>query len=408
MNLLRGLPREVGVLTAVTLSVALGFGIVIPVLPEFARQFGVGETAAGAVISAFALMRFVSALGSGRLVNRGIGERALLATGIGIVAVSSALAGLAQSYVQLIVLRSAGGVGSALFTVSAFNLLMRVAGSELRGRATAAFQGGFLVGGITGPAIGGLLAPVSMRAPFFVYAGTLVVAGTIGMVFLGPTGPKASSPAGPAGEADRGSDTDTEAGGERVTLLGALRMPPYRAALTANLGIGWVVFGVRGALVPLFVTGVLGRSLFWAGVGFTVTASVQALTLLFAGRIADTRGRRPTMVTGAVLAGAAMLALVFTGPLVLYLAAMAVLGVGASLLGVAPGAVVGDVAGGRSGTVVAFYQMARDFGVIVGPLVAGAMFEHLSYQAAFGASAGILFAVAAMAAAAHETRAGTR
>lgn len=402
-NLLRGLPREVGVLTAVSLSVALGFGIVVPVLPKFAEQFGVGETAAAAVISAFALMRFVSALGSGRLVNRGIGERVLLATGIGIVAVSSALAGLAQSYVQLIVLRGLGGVGSALFSVSAFNLLMRVAGSELRGRATAAFQGGFIVGGITGPALGGLLAPVSMRAPFFVYAGTLVVAGTIGMVFLGPAGPRAASPAGQAGKG-----SDTEDGGEQLTLPGALRIPAYRAALTANLGIGWVVFGARGALVPLFVTGVLGWSLFWAGVGFTVTASVQALTLLAAGRIADTRGRRPTMVAGALLAGVAVLALVFTGPLVLYLTAMAVLGVGASLLGVAPGAVVGDVAGGRSGTVVAFYQMARDFGVIVGPLVAGAMFEHLSYQAAFGASAGILFAVAAMAAAAHETRAGAR
>src|SRR6186997_2484322 len=95
-----GLPREVAVLTAVAFAVAVGFGVVAPAIPVYAREFGVGRTAAGAVISAFAFMRLVSALGSGRLVNR-IGERLVLALGIGIVAVSSALAGLAQSYTQL-------------------------------------------------------------------------------------------------------------------------------------------------------------------------------------------------------------------------------------------------------------------------------------------------------------------
>ena len=72
--------------------VALGYGVVAPALPLFARQFGVGKTAAGAVISAFALMRLVTAPFVGRLVNA-FGERVLLATGIGVVAVSSLLAG---------------------------------------------------------------------------------------------------------------------------------------------------------------------------------------------------------------------------------------------------------------------------------------------------------------------------
>ena len=73
--------------------VALGFGLVAPALPLFAREFGVGKAAAGAVVSAFALMRLVMAPFVGRLVNA-FGERVLLAAGIGVVAVSSALAGL--------------------------------------------------------------------------------------------------------------------------------------------------------------------------------------------------------------------------------------------------------------------------------------------------------------------------
>ena len=115
---LRGLPPEVAVLAAVAFFVAAGFGIVAPAIPLFARSFGVSRTAAGAVVSAFALMRLSSALGVGRLVNR-IGERIVLGTGIAIVAVSSALAGFASDYVQLLVLRGAGGIGSAMFSVSA-------------------------------------------------------------------------------------------------------------------------------------------------------------------------------------------------------------------------------------------------------------------------------------------------
>ena len=114
----RALPPEVAVLTAVAFSVALGFGIVAPAIPLFAKDFGVTNFAASAVISVFALVRFVSAPVAGRLVNR-LGERVVLAAGIGIVGISSLLAGLSGSYAQLVVLRGVGGFGSAMFTVSA-------------------------------------------------------------------------------------------------------------------------------------------------------------------------------------------------------------------------------------------------------------------------------------------------
>src|SRR5215469_12415317 len=63
----RGMPREVAVLTAVSFTVALGFGIVAPDIPAFARHFGVSTAAAASVVSAFALMRIVGALPAGRL-----------------------------------------------------------------------------------------------------------------------------------------------------------------------------------------------------------------------------------------------------------------------------------------------------------------------------------------------------
>ena len=92
-----GLPREVTILSAVSFTVALGYGIVAPGIPAFARQFGVSVAAAATVISAFALMRVAFALPAGRLVDR-FGSRPVMAAGIAVVAASSLLAGLSQSF----------------------------------------------------------------------------------------------------------------------------------------------------------------------------------------------------------------------------------------------------------------------------------------------------------------------
>lgn len=384
-----GLPREVSVLTAVAVAVAVGFGVVAPAIPLFAREFGVGNTAAAAVVSAFALMRLVFALTSGRLVDR-FGERVILAAGIGIVAVSSALAGLAQSYAQLLMLRGVGGVGSAMFTVSAMSLLLRVAGPEQRGRATGLFQAGFLVGAVTGPAIGGVVTRESVRSPFFLYAATLVVAGGIGLIYLAHTRlPERLDPAGVP---------------ERTTLGQALSSQAYRTALVAQLGTGWVLYGVRSSLLPLFVLDAMHRDPVWTGAGLVLSAAAQGALLVPAGRLADSAGRRPVLLAGAAIAAVGTGLLAVSATPAAYAVSMLLTGAGFAGLSPAASAVVGDVMSGRGGTVVAAYGMAGDLGAVVGPLVAGQLADSVSYGAAWGVSAGVVAAGFVMALAMPETR----
>src|SRR5690606_37357650 len=107
----RTLPRSVLVLASISFSVAVGYGVMLPVLPIFASSFGVTTFAASAVVSAFAFARLVTAPGVGPLLNR-IGERPVLVAGILIVAASSAASALAASYLQLLVFRGLGGIGS--------------------------------------------------------------------------------------------------------------------------------------------------------------------------------------------------------------------------------------------------------------------------------------------------------
>lgn len=384
-RLLGDLPGEVAALAGVAFAVAVGFGIVAPVIPLFAQEFGVGATAAGAVVSAFAFMRLVSALAGGRLVDA-LGERAVLATGLAIVAVSSLLAGLAQSYGQLLVLRGVGGIGSAMFTVSALSLLLRVVRPDQRGRATSLWQGGFLVGGLAGPALGGVLATVSLRAPFFVYAGALAVATVVAVLSLRGTRLQRHDPGG----------TATDPPPQRTTLSAALRSPAYQAALVVNLGTGWALFGVRSSVVPLFVADALGRSAFWVGMGFLVGSAAQAAALWPSARVVDRVGRRPAMVAGSLVATAAVAALAAWETLPVFLVAMAAYGAGAAFLGSAPAAVVGDVVTGRGGSVVATFQMAADLGAVAGPLVAGWLIDGMSFGAAFWATAAVLAAGSAL------------
>lgn len=388
-NPLRDLPRDVTVLVAVAIFVALGFGIVAPALPVFAREFGVGNAAAGAVISAFAVARLVSAMGAGRLVDR-LGERVVLAAGIAIVAVSSLLAGLAGSYLQLLLLRGAGGIGSAMFSVSATSLLLRVVDASQRGRAVGMWQGGFLVGTICGPALGGAVIGVSIRAPFFLYAGTLAVAGTIALVALRHTSLRERSGAGAT---------------SRTSLGAAMRHPAYRAAMATNLARAWSVLAVRSAIVPLFVTEALGLGPEWIGVGFVIVAALSAVLLLPAGTYADTRGRRPLLVGGLALCAAGLVLLALAPNLAGYLGAMTLLGIGSGTLDVAPGAILGDVVGGRGGMAVAAYQMAADVGTVAGPVVAGLLADRYGFSAAFWASAAIVVVALLLSASAPETRA---
>jgi MFS family permease len=381
---LDGLPREVAVLSAVAFCVALGFGILAPAIPVFAKSFGVTATQASAVISVFAFMRLIGAVPAGWLVDR-IGERSVLITGLTIVAVSSALAGFSTTFGQLLGFRGIGGLGSAMFTVSAMALLLRSVGPEQRGRAAGAFQGGFLLGGVAGPAVGGLVTGISIRLPFFVYAATLGAAVVVVVTMMAHTHLREKDPTAPV-------LTDPEEAKGWRQLVQALRDRAYVTALAVNLGNGFTSFGLRSAIVPLFVVYSLGLKPSWTGYGLLAAAVVQAVLLLPAGRMADTRGRKPALIIGTGATALGFVALALTGAIPAFLGAMAVLGVGAAFLSSAPAAVVGDITGGRrSGPIVATFQMMSDVGAVSGPIIAGLIVDSTgSYEAGFLVGAGVI------------------
>ncbi|MDA9869873.1 MFS transporter, partial [bacterium] len=172
-----------------------------------------------------------------------------------------------------------------------------------------------------------------------------------------------------------------------------------------NLITGFVSFGLRSSVVPLFVVEGLQRGASLSGFGFLAAAAVQALVLLPAGRMADTQGRRKALLYGSIATALGMVVLTLADAAVnglgqaamwgtiLFLVSMAIQGFGAAFLGSAPSAVIGDVMGGKKGgIVVATFQMMSDVGAVVGPLAAGLLVDlfDFSWAFAFGALLAIL------------------
>jgi MFS transporter, DHA1 family, tetracycline resistance protein len=383
------LPRQIWVLSGASFMIAIGYGIVAPTLPVFVRSFDVGITAAGLVISVFALSRLLFAPVSGRIVGR-FGELPAYLIGLGVVAVSTGACAFATAYWQLIALRLLGGIGSTMFTVSALSLLIRLAPASMRGRASSLWATGFLLGNVIGPLVGGGLVVISLRAPFLVYAPLLVLV-------VGLTGPLLR---------DRpGGGAATAALVPSAQFRAALRLPAYRAALVAGFANGWTVFGVRVALVPLLVVEVLRQPESWSGVALAAFAAGNAVTLALIGRITDRVGRRRPILLGLAVAGLATGALGFVTWPPLFLAVSLVAGMGSGIVNPPLNAAVADVIGStaRGGTVLAGFQMAADTGAIIGPVLAGALAEVVGFPAAFALTAVVMLVALAFWVRAPET-----
>ncbi|MET9631225.1 MFS transporter [Lentzea sp. NPDC006480] len=363
------LPVEVWVLVAASFIIAIGFGIVAPVLPVYAASFGVGHTAVAALISTFAFVRLAFAPVSGRLVNK-FGEPRVYIVGILIVAFGTALSGFSSSYPEMLGWRALAGIGSTMFTVAALGLLIRITPAPMRGRASGLWAAGFLVGNVCGPIVGAGLVPLGLWVPFVSYGAMLCLAAFVVWFFL-----RRSTLAA----LDK-TNTDVP-----MSVREAVLHPTYRAALASGFANGWAVFGVRISLVPVFVIEALHHSAAVAGISMSVFAAGNASMLFLSGKIADTRGRKPVAIAGLIVSGLATVGMGFSGDMWTFMALSLVAGMGAGLLNPPQNAVVADVIGakGKGGPVLAGFQMVTDLGAIIGPMCAGLLADSFGFEASF-------------------------
>lgn len=144
-------------------------------------------------------------------------------------------------------------------------------------------------------------------------------------------------------------------------------------------------------MLPLFAVSVFHNGAAASGFALAVFATGNAAVLQFSGRWADTYGRRPMILIGLVGTGlfVGLMGLADTIPTLLVVSAFA--GAASGIINPAQTAAIGDVVGNKrsGGQVLSTFQMAGDFGQILGPIVVGGLADYFGFAKAFSVCAGV-------------------
>ena len=278
----------------------VAFGVVIPVFPQLVAQLQGGDMANAAAIfglfgTAFAFMQFLSAPVLGALSDRFGRRPVVLLSNLGLGADYIVMA-LAPSLPVLFLGRLISGVTSSSFsTASAY--VADVTPPEKRAARFGLLGVAFSIGFIVGPALGGLLATIDPRAPFWASAALSLANFLYGLLVLpeslpperrGPFRPKAANPLGAMRFLASRPVLATLAVGAAFAYLAHDSLPMtfvlysvYRFGFDeATIGIALAIVGVSGLVVQGLV---VGRAVRAVGeyrtllIGLVVGAAAQVL-----------------------------------------------------------------------------------------------------------------------------------
>ncbi|MEF3046288.1 TCR/Tet family MFS transporter [Pseudotabrizicola sp. L79] len=161
------------ILATVTLD-AIGIGLIFPVMPDLIREVTGNDIAdaalwGGLLATSFAVMQFLFGPILGALSDR-FGRRPVLLASLLIMAIDYIVMALAHTIWLLMAARIVAGITAATHaTATAY--VADITPPEQRGARFGLIGAGFGIGFVLGPMIGGLLAGVDTRAPFWVAAG---------------------------------------------------------------------------------------------------------------------------------------------------------------------------------------------------------------------------------------------
>ncbi|NMW21661.1 MAG: MFS transporter [Chlorobiaceae bacterium] len=133
----------------------IGFGIVLPLLPTYAKDLGANPFMIGLIAAIFSIMQFIFSPLWGKLSDK-VGRRPVMLISIFITALSYLVFSRASTIALLLFARGLSGIGSAnIATAQAY--ITDVTDSKSRSGAMGMMGAAFGIGFIIGPLIGGLL-----------------------------------------------------------------------------------------------------------------------------------------------------------------------------------------------------------------------------------------------------------
>lgn len=367
-----------------TVLVMAGQGVVGPVLPLYARDFGVSTAVVGLTFTAFGLARLVLNIPAGIWADRG-GRRSLLIGGPLVTAVGMIGSGLAPTIWVLLAWRLVAGAGSALYMTGAQIYLIDIAVDDQRARYIATNQGALLLGVSVGPAVGGLLADAyGLRAPFLVVGAGAAITAVYSFLRLPET--------------RRASPVSDDPVGDGIAMRTSRRRFVTSRQFVAVGLVSFSIFSIRSGyrqtLVPIEGADRFGFDTGDLGLLFTLLGLIGLALVGPAGWLADRFGRKPVIIPSGYIAVAGVAATAIADTPMWFIAGLMLSAVGTGVSGPAPAAFVADLAPAElRGSAMGLYRTWGDLGLVLAPLLGGALADLTSIRIAMLA----ISAVAALA-----------
>jgi len=373
------MPRSSARLGVIFLTVFIdlaGFGLIIPVLPYYAEQFGASAFGFGALVGVFSLSQFVATVVLGGLSDR-IGRRPVLLAAIAVGAIGYTLFGLASSYAWLFVARAIAGFAGGNISVAQAYIADVTLPSE-RSRGMGLVGAAFGLGFIVGPALGAFAAHYGgLRAVGFVGAGLCVINLVSAFLVLKESLRHEHRAARPL--------VDT------THLRRGLTDPRFRHTFAV---FGLIPFAFSGYIVavPLFTERAFGWGSAQHGMFFTVVgviaASVQGY--LF-GKIQRRTGDRPLIAWGTLGMAIGVAAIPLAGRSWQIFPCVVILAFGNSIAAPALTGLISTLASpAEQGAMMGAAQALTAIGRFSGPFLFGQLYDVAGPFVTFAAAAGMM------------------
>ena len=368
---------------------SMGQGVLIPVLPIFARDtFQSGDLLVGFAIAArhFGTMGFD--VPAGILINR-FGLQRTMISGVILFGISSIIAGLSGSFSILLFSRLLAGASFALWSISRHAYIASVVPNESRGKALSLFGGLGRIATIIGPLMGGILAEfISIRSPFF-FQGIIAF---ITLILIIRTSVNY--------EITQRKTTDGYLGDFKNTFL-----DHKNAYLTAGIAAISLQFlrASREIVIPLWGDNIGLRK---DEIGYITTLSFAVDSMMFpiAGYIMDKFGRRFTGIPAFMILGFSLVLIGTIDSPLIFLTGYSTLIIASILSGIGNGISSGLVLTlgsdlsppDNKGGFLGIWRLISDGGGAAGPTVMGIVANSFSlaiasYSSGFIALIGIFF-----------------
>ena len=353
-----------------TFILAFCHGMLIPVLPIYARTFEASYTLIGIILASDGIGTLLGDLPAGILIRK-LGRKRVMMIGILFEVLSVLALFWAESIFQVVATRLVTGFGNALWRISRHAYLTDITLPYRRGRAIAVFGGVNRIGSFAGPAVGGALAVAfNLRTPFFVYACLAALAMIASAIFVeGVDGDVTTAPPSKA---------------QSFRLLDIVRAQ-FRQLTTAGTGqlLAQMTRSARPIIIPLYGAEVIGLDVQSLGWILSISSFVDMSMFYPAGQIMDRYGRKYAIVPSFLIQVAGTAAIAQTDSFLGLLAVTSTIGLGNGLGSGTMMTLGADLAPRASmAEFLGIWRLIGDVGHVGCPLVVGKLADILNLGAA--------------------------